>query len=144
MPLVLVEDVADHAVAAPAHDVVVLAAFLEMDLGAEILARLAAVLGVAHHEARRGEGARTHLVDEIDLAAVADFQPNPAVLAVLHLDFVALLAQFGGDVLAGRSRHIGDEAVRLGNMAMLRRRRCQPSPSLAPLRVVGREKVSAW
>lgn len=95
MPLVLVEDVADHAVAAPAHDVVVLAAFLEMDLGAEILARLAAVLGVAHHEARRGEGARTHLVDEIDLAAVADFQPNPAVLAVLHLDFVALLAQFG-------------------------------------------------
>ncbi|MGV8327685.1 hypothetical protein ACV337_31400, partial [Pseudomonas aeruginosa] len=33
-----------------------------------------------------------------DVAAVADFQPNPAVLAVLHLDFVALLAQFGGEV----------------------------------------------
>jgi len=38
MALVLIEDVADHFFAIPAHHVVVLAAFVQVNLGAEVLA----------------------------------------------------------------------------------------------------------
>src|SRR5690606_11815785 len=79
MPLVLVEDVADHAVAAPAHDVVVLAAFLQVDLGAEILAGLVLVVP-ADHEAGLHIGPWAHPVEETLLAGVANDQVHRFLL----------------------------------------------------------------
>src|SRR5690606_10107743 len=112
--LVLIEDVADHAFATPAHDVVVLAAFLEMDFGAEVFALARFVLVAAGHEAGHGVGARTHLVDEVGLAFVDDLDADAAVLAFADRHAIALLAHFHGDVLAGWPHHFGDEARHMG------------------------------
>src|SRR5690606_7201435 len=80
--MVLVEHVVDHVLLAPAHDVVVLSALAQVDLGAEEPGFLvAAAPRILQHEGRRLVRARMHRVEEIRLLAVADPDPDPAVLA---------------------------------------------------------------
>src|SRR5690606_10162719 len=112
--LVLVEDVADHAFAAPAHDVVVLAAFLEMDFGAEVLALAGLVLFAAGYETRHRIGAGAYFVDEVGLAFVNDLDTGAVILTFADCHAVALLAHLYGYLFTGRTDHVGNEARHVG------------------------------
>ena len=83
--LVLAEDVTNDVFAAPAHHVVVLAAFLEMYLGAEVLALLTLVVLAGGDETRHGVGPRAYFVDEVRLALVGDLEAQAAVFAFADL-----------------------------------------------------------
>src|SRR5690606_18135442 len=109
VPLVLIEDIADHAVTAPAHDVVILPALVQVHLGAEILA-LFALFIIADDKAGLHQRTWAYAVAEIRFVGMAHNQPYRFGSRAVQLHIETLLAQLLGHRLAGRPHHFFDKA----------------------------------